>query len=142
MQGFSLKGVFFKMSENTANTTENTIEAKGSQDPETPSNQVDLDALATIVDNLDKAENNESASIVDEKAQASEDLQTRIDQLESQNAKMLTLIDKMVRMYGARLDSAKDGRGVEPFEPMSVEKTFEETDEFANIPTLEEIKLS
>ena len=124
------------MNEETTNPSENPEEAA------TSSNVVDLDALADIVDNLGKAENNESASNGDEKAQAVANLQARVDQLESQNGKMHKLIDKMVRMYGARLDSAKDGRGVEPFEPMSVEKTFEESDVFANIPTLDKIELS
>lgn len=124
------------MSEETTNATENPEEAA------TEPNTIDLDALADIVDNLGKAENNESASNEDEKAQAGEDLQARVDQLESQNEKMLNLIDKMVRMYGARFDNGKGGRGVEPFEPMSVEKTFEESDAFANIPTLDKIELS
>lgn len=124
------------MSEETTNPTENPEESA------TEPNTIDLDALADIVDNLGKAENYESASNGDEKAQAGEDLQARVDQLESQNGKMLKLIDKMVRMYGARLDTGKDGRGVEPFEPMSVEKTFEESDAFANIPTLDKIELS
>ena len=81
------------MNEEKTNATENPEEAATSSDA------VDLDTLAEIVDNLGKAENNESASNGDEKAQAVVDLQARIDQIESQNTKLHKLVDKMVRMY-------------------------------------------
>lgn len=91
--------------------------------------------------NPTSAENDESAPTGDEKAQALEALGDQVAALKADNERLLAAVDKMVRLYGARI-SAEDARGVEAFpkDPMRVEPTFDTG--APDVPPLDQIQLS
>ena len=101
----------------------------------------ELDSQENAGNTSDVAENDESASETDEKAQAIEALQTEIADLKAENARVLKAVDRMVRMYGAKING-ENAKGVEAFpaDPMKVEPTF--GDDLADVPALDQIKLS